>query len=424
MFGKITSHFRIYDRRVLYLFGASMITAAGFAVVIPFLSLYFYVERGIPMSLVGTLLLFSAGAGASAQFVGGELCDRFGRKIVIVSSLFARSGIFFVISVCVALDAPFYLVAALVVVASILGGLFRPAINAMVADLVPAKDRVEAFGLLRISMNIGWAAGPALGGFLAAFSYSALFLLTGVAGAAAATLVHLRIAESLTHANVDRFSIKDFRQIAEDRLFLQFCLISLFLFVLVGQMMSTLSVFSTEQVGISKIQLGYMYTLNGLLVAVLQFPIALLIKKGRMTTALILGALVYAVGYFFVGLAGSYLALMICMTIVSLGEILISPSGMTLVANLSPEDRKGRYMGIYGLAMHFGWSVGPFVGGLALDAWIGNGILLWTVLGALGIVSAGGYIWLRRRTALEVDLGGEKLMELEEIRKNAMPKRL
>ena len=424
MFGKVTSYFRVYDRRVLYLFGASMITAAGFAVVIPFLSLYFYAELGIPMSLVGTLLLFSAGAGASAQFVGGELCDRFGRKVVIVSSLYARAVIFFVISVSVALKAPFLQIAILVVVSSILGGLFRPAINAMVADLVPAKERVEAYGLLRISMNVGWAVGPALGGFLAAVSYSALFLLTGIAGAAAATLVYFRIGESLTHAKVERFSFKDFSQIAEDRLFLQFCLISLFLFVLVGQMMSTLSVFSIEQVGISKVHLGYIYTLNGVLAATLQLPIAMLIKRGRMTTALIVGSLTYSVGYFLVGFAGSFMALLICMTVVSIGEVMISPSGMTLVANLSPEDRKGRYMGIYGLAMHFGWSVGPFVGGLALDAWIENGILLWGVLGTLGIISAVGYVWLRKRTALEVDLGGEKLMELEEIRKNAMPKRI
>ena len=310
------------------------------------------------------------------------------------------------------------------VVSSILGGLFRPAINAMVADLVPAKERVEAYGLLRISMNVGWAVGPALGGFLAAVSYSALFLLTGIAGAAAATLVYFRIGESLTHAKVERFSFKDFSQIAEDRLLLQFCLISLFLFVLVGQMMSTLSVFSIEQVGISKVHLGYIYTLNGVLAATLQLPIAMLIKRGRMTTALIVGSLTYSIGYFLVGFAGSFMALLICMTVVSIGEVMISPSGMTLVANLSPEDRKGRYMGIYGLAMHFGWSVGPFVGGLALDAWIENGILLWGVLGTLGIISAVGYVWLRRRTALEVDLGGERLMELEEIRKNAMPKRL
>jgi len=420
MFDRITSYLRVYDRRVLYLYLAGMITAAGFSVVMPFLSIYLYSERGIPMSLVGTLLLFSAGAGASAQFVGGELCDRFGRKIVIVGSLSIRSIVFLAISYSVAVKASFGWIATLVILASILGGLFRPAVNAMVADLVPAKERVEAYGMLRVSQNLGWALGPALGGFLASFSYAALFLLTAAASMGAALIVQLRIAESLNRAAVERFSLGDLKKIGEDRLFMQFCLISLFLFILVGQMMSTLSVFSVEHVGISKVQLGYIYTLNGLLVVILQFPIAFLIKKGRMTTALIAGSLTYAAGYFLVGLAGSFMFLVVCMAIITTGEVLISPSGMTLVANLSPGNRKGRYMGIYGLAMHFGWSAGPFVGGLALDAWMGRGVVLWSVLASLGAVSAAGYVWLRKRASLSVDLSGKKAEELEELRR-ALP---
>jgi MFS family permease len=62
----------------------------------------------------------------------------------------------------------------------------RPVINASVADLAPKNLLAEAFGLMIIGGNLGFAAGTALGGFLAsALDYAWVFgfgaLVIGIA---------------------------------------------------------------------------------------------------------------------------------------------------------------------------------------------------------------------------------------------------
>jgi len=70
---------------------------------------------------------------------------------------------------------------------------------------------------------------------------------------------------------------------------------------------------------------------------------------------------------------------------------------MNLVANLSPEDKRGRYMGVFGLFQQFGWSMGPFVGGILMDAFVGVPYLLWGGIAVFAFISALGYLMLKGR---------------------------
>ena len=83
------------------------------------------------------------------------------------------------------------------------------------------------------------------------------------------------------------------------------------------------------------------------------------------------------------------------MVVITLGEIITSPSSMNLVANLSPENERGRYMGIFGLFTSTGWSLGPFVGGILYDAFKMEPFLLWGGVAIFAILSAIGYFALR-----------------------------
>jgi hypothetical protein len=48
-------------------------------------------------------------------------------------------------------------------------------------------------------------------------------------------------------------------------------------------------------------------------------------------------------------------------------------------------------MGFFGLAEALGWSTGPFIGGLLLDAYGGTPLLLWGAIAAIGLVAAIGF---------------------------------
>src|SRR5438552_10893863 len=67
-------------------------------------------------------------------------------------------------------------IVALTAVAGLAGERYRPASSALLADLVPAGQRVVAFSAFRMAFNAGWAFGPATAGFLAEHSFFWLFV--------------------------------------------------------------------------------------------------------------------------------------------------------------------------------------------------------------------------------------------------------
>ncbi|MDI6809280.1 MAG: MFS transporter [Candidatus Eisenbacteria bacterium] len=394
---------RNHDRRVLILVACRSFTAFGFSIVFPFLSIYMHNVMKIPMAAIGMLFFTSSVAGALGQLVGGELSDRFGRKRLLVSSLAIRASTFFLMSLAVLKDLGFFPLAALIVVGMFSGRLFEPAASAMISDVTPPARRQEAYALLRIGINFGWAIGPAMGGFLASFSYAFLFLTSGIVTVIVLFLLLARLKDSGTGTRSERTSLREMAQIVHDKIFLSYNLNSLLLFLVAGQLMVTLSVYAVDWVGISKIQLGYLFTLNGLMVVFLQFPCVALLKRFRMSRVMALGSLLYAFGYFSAAFATGFGCLIASMIVVTLGEILVSPASLALVANMSSPEKYGRYMGVYGLFDSLGHSLGPLVGGLAMEGSRGQPFVVWGVIGVVGVAASIGFLAIGKRLSPAID---------------------
>ena len=400
-----------FDRRVWALFVGRIISATGFSIVIPFLSIYFNQDLGIPATTIGAVFLVSTGFGALGQIIGGEVADRVGRRKIMILAMSSRAMIFVGISVVIYYSNDFLFIAALVVCSSFVGSLFEPASNAMVADVVAPSKRLEAYGLLRIGQNIGWTLGPLLGGLLAIWGYSTLYLLTAISSATVAVIIFLFVKESVKRdLGRKRLSIKGLWELRERATpFLVFSLFSIFLWLVMAQMSSVYSLYSTNEVGMSLTEIGYLYAINGAIVVALQLPLARFIVRFRMTTVTAVGALVYAVGYFSVAFASDFWMLAGSMVVITMGEIITSPSSMNLVANLSPENERGRYMGIFGLFTSTGWSLGPFVGGILYDAFNNEPYLLWGGVSLFAIISAIGYFAMRAILSEKLDrVGGRR----------------
>lgn len=385
-----------YDRRVWTLFVGRIISATGFSIVIPFLSIYFY-GLGIPLATIGTVFLVSTLIGAMGQVVGGEIADHFGRRKIMIVAMGSRAVVFLLISVAIAGGYGFLVIAALIVGSSFFGSLFDPASNAMIADIVPPSGRLEAYGLLRIGQNIGWTLGPLLGGLLAVMGYSTLYLLTAVCSASVAFIIFFLVSESAKAGIVrHRLGLGDFVEIRRHHLpFLLFCIFSIFLFLVMAQMSSAYSVYSDDVVGVSLTEVGYLYAINGIMVVCLQIPVSRYIARYRMTSVISVGAVLYAVGYFSVAFAHDFTGLAIAMVVITTGEIVTSPSSMNLVANLSPDEERGRFMGIFGLFSNSGWSLGPLIGGLLFDNFKSQPVLLWGGVASFALFSAVGFYSLR-----------------------------
>src|SRR5512133_760171 len=137
--------FQGFDRRIWILFYGRIMTATGFSMAIPFLSLYLYNTVGISMSVIGLILLVSSLIGSMGQIVGGEIADRFGRKRIMSLALAWRAIAFIGVAIAIGTGQHFLVIAALITIASFGGSLFEPASNAMVADVIEPSKRLEAY---------------------------------------------------------------------------------------------------------------------------------------------------------------------------------------------------------------------------------------------------------------------------------------
>jgi MFS family permease len=398
--GKFVATLKSYPRALWYLFFGQLINVIGFSIVLPVLSIYLYEERGVPMSIVGAILLAASTTRSATLMLGGELSDLFGRRKVMLFALGSRIASFALLGLFIAVGAHYLYIAGAVVLSYAMAAVYQPAASSFVADVMPEDKRVEGFSLLRIGANAGWALGPALAGVLAPFvSYAALFYVTTLCFAITFFIMLFLVPETHKRAEGQKFSLRDLASVTRDRRFLAFCAMSLVMFIVMAQLVSTFAVFSKTHIGIPKQRVLLLYTFNGLLVVVLQLPIATVIKKWNLSLTMAAATIFFMTGYFLVGLATGMLSLMLCVVIITTGEMLMSPTSQTLVANLAPKANVGRYMGVFGLARSTGWALGPFIGGLAMETAVfaANPPLLWGYIVSIGAVGVLGFVLLRGR---------------------------
>ncbi len=131
-------------------------------------------------SLIGFMIMVGSLANTFALLVTGNLCDRFGRKKMLLFSLCIQA----VLTAGFAFVGSYIDFLLLYAATGVIGAFLDPAQSAMIADLVHPERREEVYGLSYMIGNIGTMIGPLIGGFIAStkgypilFVYAALFAL-------------------------------------------------------------------------------------------------------------------------------------------------------------------------------------------------------------------------------------------------------
>jgi MFS family permease len=282
----------------------------------------------------------------------------------------------------------------------------RPAISSIVVDLAPKDRLTETYGLLRIGGNLGFAAGPAIGGYLAAsFSFAWIFGLAGLIVAIALIFTFSSLRESFGRST-QGVSINSVLSAGKDRNLLTFTLLSLLVFLVMGQLSSTLSVYAVSQAGFSTSQYGFLLTLNGLIIVVFQYPFIWVMKRFALYRSLILGAVLYGVGYLTLTWVGAYSLAILAIGLITAGEITFAPTTSAVVGGMASENWRGRYMAFAGLSETVGFSLGPLLGGVLLDSFPSQPGYVWGTISALAFVAAVGFNqWGKSQRAGQSQLG-------------------
>ncbi len=368
-------------RAYWYVWWGTLINRLG-GFVIPLMTIYLTADRGLTVSEAGGIVALFGGGQILASFVGGQMSDRLGRRITMISSLLGGAASM----VALGLARDLTTIAVLVAVVGFVGELYRPAVLAFVADVTPPEHRVDAYGLLYWAINLGFAFAAATGGFLADLDFTFLFFADAATMTIFAVLVWRFVPETRPAAVPKEASAPPSRSWIRDGDFVIYVLITLAMSLLPLQTAAPLSAHMTWQ-GFSASSYGLVLAFNGLLIIAIQPLTTSWIAARDPSRIIAMASLLYGAGMALHGLAPNLLLHGGAVIVWTIGEILESPTRSALTASMAPADSRGRYQSALVMAWGFSTMIAPKLG-----TWLwehaGPDVLWFGCLGVGALVAA------------------------------------
>jgi MFS family permease len=344
-----------------------------------FLVLYLR-SRGYSIAEAGLVVSFYGVGNVVAAAAGGWVADRFGRRNALALSMFSSAATLLALSQARSLPV----IIVLTTLAGLTGEMYRPAAAALLTDLTRAGERIPAFGLNRLAINLGFAAGPAVAGLLAEHSFFLIFLGDALTSAAFGVIALTSLPEGVRVRRGDERRGEAVRTMLGDRAFL-FFLISSVLGAFVYFQSQTTFPLHVRASGLSDADYGLLISLNGLAIVLLELPLVAITQRFPYRPVLTLGSLLVGLGFALNAVANDLPELALTVLIWTLGEIVYAPVASAYVADIAPEHMRGRYQGAWGLTWGLAYVFAPALGA-AIFAWSADG--LWLICGLLGVASA------------------------------------
>jgi MFS family permease len=372
---------------------ATFVDMLGTFLLFPFFALYITARFEVGMLEVGILFAINSAGNIVGGIIGGALADKYGRRIIIIFGLVVSGTGSILMGLANSL-LTFYILAAFL---GLFGNFGGPARQAIVADLLPEEKQAEGFGILRVAFNVSAVFGPILGGFLANYSYMFLFIADAASSLITAVIVYLVIPETKPQKQVDELeesilkTIIGYRVVFNDFGFLFFILISSITVLVYMQMNSTLSVFLRDFHGFPPQAFGLLLSLNATMVVLFQFWITRRISKYAPMKVMILGTFFYMIGFSMYGFVSAVYLFFIAMAIITIGEMIVVPVAQSAAAYFAPEDKRGRYMAVFGMSWAIPNLFGVYAAGLVIENLGPNWV--WYLSGILCMISIIGF-WL------------------------------
>jgi len=372
--------------------------------VLPFFAFYVTGPLHRSAALAGLVTaLFGAGAAVSGV-VGGVLADRVGRKQTLVGSQLANAVTIAALGYA---RSPWALAVGAFAV-GLATSASRPAQSAMIADLVPAGDRLRAYALSFWAINLGFSFSMAAVGLVTHFGYHALFYADAASTALCAVLIAVMVRDTtprdviraarVGHDDVGvgqrgergRRSEDGLGAVLRDRTFIAFVAAFFVLLTVFNQCQTGLPI-AMAVGGLSPAVFGRIAAINGVLIVLLQMPITRLLRRYPDGRVLAGAGLMIGTGFGLLAFGQSVTMYVACTVVMTLGEIGNTPTSQAITARLAPEHLRGRYQGVYQLSWTLAQIVSPLVGGAVISSY--GGTPLW--IGCFVVAAAVAPVFLR-----------------------------
>ncbi|RKR83031.1 putative MFS family arabinose efflux permease [Mucilaginibacter gracilis] len=381
------------SRNSWYLCLVMFINRSG-TMVIPFVTIYCTQQLHFTITQAGSIVgIFGLGAITGA-FIGGKITDKWGFYDLQIFALFT-GGLFFIL---LGFQTTFINMAAGTFLLSICNESFRPANSTAVAHYSNDSNKTRSYSLNRLAVNLGWAFGSAIGGFLASFNFHLLFWVDGCTNIMAAVILLILIPRVKTARPV-KPSGESAKALSaySDKVYLFFLLIVVLFATCFFQLFTMQPVFYKVYWHINVRVIGFLMSLNGIIIAFTEMVIIHRLEGRRHPLQYIpIGILLVGSGFVMLNiLPASTWSALVVVILITYGEIMAMPFMNSFwIARTTPYNR-GQYAALYTIAWSVAQSLGPFIGsrlistyGFAVCWWLLAGVCLVATLGVVGLYKA------------------------------------
>ncbi|NER51101.1 MAG: MFS transporter [Symploca sp. SIO1A3] len=384
-------------REIWILAAGQLLLFIGQGFTLVYASIYFVNQLGFSPTQVGLALSSGGISGTLGRFWAGNAIDSEGlgrRGTLILAAVISAIACF-----CLAFTSTFPSLIAGNLLLGLGISLYWPATLAVTTDLTTADNRTEAFAVTRLVDNLGLGLGALLAGQYIAMSgsYSALFIIKGVAYLLFSIVIYVAIAETRELRTESRNLLKDWWQALSDRTLLIYLIANVFFTIYAAQIGTTLPLYlanfvpgGNTQTGFSEQWISYFFVWHALLKILFQLPLTRKLNSLSYVEILLIALFLWSGGFLLIWLTGiistkPLIFVIGAFSVIAIAEILYSPAASALVGEMAPVNLRGIYFSLESECWSIGFLIGPAVGGWALDHPNTVGTNFWLML----ILSAG-----------------------------------
>lgn len=399
-FQRYIDNFKGFSREIWILTIITFINRAG-TMVLPFLSKYLKEDLGFNYEEISWILVCFGIGSMLGSWLGGKLSDKIGFYRIMIFSLLTSGLMFFLIQFITSFIGLCLSMFAIMTVAD----MYRPAMFVSIGAYAKPENRTRALTLVRLAINLGFAAGPAIGGLIIMnIGYRGLFWADGITCILAILIFWIKVKEKKksVFSNHEHPGEVLTHSVFKDRpfwLFLLTCLISGILFF---QVFTTIPIYHREQFQLTELETGLLLTMNGILVFFCEMAIVSYVERKKISKVKIvsLGCLLMAISMFLMLINTWAGILIIMMLFMTFAEMFAFPFSNSVALSRAPKGHEGRYMAIYTMSFSLAHILSAKVGlGIVAYFSIRHSIAFsyqmnWLFMGILGLIGMGSGIWV------------------------------
>ncbi len=340
----------------------TLVGALGYGIVIPILYPY-SVKYGLTDFQNGALFAVYSVCMFIATPIIGHLSDKYGRRPLLIISLFGTAVSFFLMAFA---PNAIFLFLARALDGFTAGNL--PVAQAVISDSTEGKERTRGFAIIGACFGAGFIAGPAISAVTAGISLRLPFIIAAVISLISVGLAVWLLDETNPHlgkiVHKKMFDFKKmFSALADPRVgsTLIICFLWAFAF---GMFIFAFQPLSVKLLRLEEKTIALIFTLFGVIGMFSQlFLVARVSHALGILKTFSLALVILTFGFILLSLTGSLALLVTACIVIGLSNSTIQTLVQTVLSHETEGHKQGQILGINASFMSLGQILGPLIAG-------------------------------------------------------------